>query len=236
MVELFQFGINNCYVLSGAKYAILIDTCPERYANALFETVKHRNITLLLLTHGHADHIGSAKYISKKLHVPIAMHKKDEILIQQPSAQKMTACTPFGWISCQVIKRQKPVCFFEPDIFVTHGQRLEEYGVKGRIFALSGHTEGSIGVWTPNKEFLVGDAMMHISPFLKPCLYHNQYDMEHSYHNISQSDATSIYMGHGKPIFRQNTLIKSIKVQMSKSFVFTTSCRQHCQIEKKKKE
>lgn len=235
MVELFKFGVNNCYVLTGAKYAILIDTCPEQYANALFETIKHKNITLLLLTHGHADHIGCAKYISKKLHIPIAMHKKDEILIQQPSAQKMYACTPFGFALSQKIKHQKPVSYFQPDIYLTHGQRLEEYGVKGRIFALAGHTEGSIGVWTPNKEFFVGDAIMHMTPFLKPCIYYNQSEMEHSYHNIYQSDATSIYMGHGKPIFRQNTLKKCIKVQMSKSFVFTASCHQHYTLQKKKK-
>ena len=112
MVELFTFGINNCYVLSGEKYAILIDTCPERYAEALFETIKHKNITLLLITHGHTDHIACAKYISKKLHIPIAMHQKDQILIQQPSAQKMSALTPLGIVMCQKIKHQKPVAFF----------------------------------------------------------------------------------------------------------------------------
>ena len=42
MVESFTFGINNCYILSDTKYAILIDTCPERYCNALFEAVKKK--------------------------------------------------------------------------------------------------------------------------------------------------------------------------------------------------
>jgi len=236
LVELFTFGINNCYVLSGEKYAILIDTCPERYAEALFETIKHKNITLLLITHGHTDHIACAKYISKKLHIPIAMHQKDQILIQQPSAQKMSALTPLGIVMCQNVKHQKPVAFFEPDILLTHGQRLEEYGVKGRVFALPGHTEGSIGVWTPNKEFFVGDAMMHISPILKPRIYHNKLDMERSFYNICQSDATAIYMGHGKPIFRQNTLIKNLKLQYKMyTNCISMGCRQHIEMQKKKK-
>ena len=232
LVELFKFGINNCYVLSGEKYAILIDTCPERYAGALFETIKHKNITLLLLTHGHTDHIACTKYIAEKLHIPVAMHQKDYPLIQQPSAQKMSAVTPLGLAMCQKVKHQKPVPFFEPDIFLTHGQRLEEYGVKGKIFALAGHTEGSLGIWTPNKEFFVGDAMMHFTPFLKPCLYHNKLEMEHSFYNICQSDAAVIYMGHGKPIFKQNTLIKWTKVQYKTNMVSLNSCR--CETKKKK--
>ncbi len=237
MVESFTFGINNCYILSDTKYAILIDTCPERYCNALFEAVKNKNITLLIMTHGHTDHIGCAKYISNQLHIPIAMHQKDEILIQQPSAQKMLAHTPLGLILCQKIKNQKPVPYFQPDIFLTHGQSLKEYGIKARIFTLSGHTEGSMGIWTPNKEFFVGDAMMNIGASLKPRIYQNKMEMERSFYNIYQSDATAIYMGHGKPIFRQNTLIKCTKMQYKqyKGCISMNASHQHCEIEKNKK-
>ena len=203
MVECFTFGMNNCYVLHGEKYAILIDTCPQHYSNALFKIIKDKNISLLLLTHGHTDHIGCAAYIAKKLSIPIAMAEEDKILIEKPNARPLFAHTPLGFLLCQKIKHQKPVPFFQPDIFLTHAQRLEEYGIRGRIFALLGHTIGSVGVWTAKKELFVGDAMMHIGFSLKPRLYENKFHMEQSFRNIWQSDATAIYMGHGTPIFRQ---------------------------------
>ncbi len=233
MVECFTFGINNCYILHGEKYAILIDTCPQQYSNALLNVIKNKNISLLLLTHGHTDHIGCADYIAKRLSIPIAMAQEDHILIERPNARPLFASTPLGFLICQGIKKQKTVPFFQPDIFLTHGQRLEEFGIQGRIFALPGHTAGSVGVWTARKEFFVGDAMMHIGFSLKPRLYENKSNMEQSFRNIWQSDATAIYMGHGTPVFRQARPIFKPNIVTIKNTTYLDCCKDMQSITKK---
>ena len=78
---------------------------------------------------------------------------------------------------------------------------------------------------------------MNIGASLKPRIYQNKMEMERSFYNIYQSDATAIYMGHGKPIFRQNTLIKCTKMQYKqyKGCISMNASHQHCEIEKNKK-
>lgn len=51
------------------KNAVLIDTCREKYREMILNACKDYHVQLLILTHGHIDHVQNAAYLSDRLHI-----------------------------------------------------------------------------------------------------------------------------------------------------------------------
>ncbi|WP_349668816.1 MBL fold metallo-hydrolase, partial [Lacrimispora sp.] len=73
---------SNCYLVSENDSSILVDTGLKGNERKILNACKGKNITLIVLTHGHIDHIQNAAYLAKQLQVPVAMHQKDVELLQ----------------------------------------------------------------------------------------------------------------------------------------------------------
>ena len=203
MIEMIKIGYANCYLLSGEDGAVLIDTCNYKDGPKILSHVRDRNVKLILLTHGHFDHVSSAKYLAKRLGVPIAMSEKDVCLLGHGTDSKLSGNTPLGrlFASCsQPVLKRSTYSIFKPDILLEDGQSLSEYGVKARVIALPGHTKGSVGVLTDDREFIVGDAMFNLLRPTGSRLYEDEKAMEQSVELVKKSGAKIIYVGHGKPI------------------------------------
>lgn len=203
MVKRIKIRYANCYLLTGENGAILIDTCNYKDGPEILRQIKDENVKLILLTHCHFDHVSSAKYLAKRLNVPIAMCAEDVRLIGRGQDSILKAHTPLGRIfvffSQSVLKRAT-YSVFEPDILLIDGQDLSEYGVRARVVALPGHTKGSVGVLTDDGEFIVGDAMFNMLRPTGSRLYEDRAAMEKSVEKIRKSGANIIYVGHGNPI------------------------------------
>ena len=76
-IERIQCGNGNAYLLYDGENAVLIDTCRNKYKEKILERCKTKNVRLIVLTHGHIDHIQNAAFLSKELNAPIAIHKAD---------------------------------------------------------------------------------------------------------------------------------------------------------------
>lgn len=72
--------LKNCYLVTQGDSSILIDAGLKGKEKKIEKTCRERNVRLILLTHGHLDHIQNATYLSKQLQVPVAMHKEDVVL------------------------------------------------------------------------------------------------------------------------------------------------------------
>ncbi|MCK5220126.1 MAG: MBL fold metallo-hydrolase, partial [Candidatus Aminicenantes bacterium] len=76
-----KFGINRCYIIKGKK-AIMIDGGPV-HAEKQFKKYLKKNqidpqdISLIVLTHGDWDHVGSAKDFKTLTGAKIAIHEED---------------------------------------------------------------------------------------------------------------------------------------------------------------
>lgn len=81
MVKRIKMRWANCYLLLGQDGSILIDTCNSKDGPKILSLIENKNVKLILLTHYHFDHVGSAEYLAKRLNVPIAMSKEDIHLI-----------------------------------------------------------------------------------------------------------------------------------------------------------
>lgn len=203
MTTRLKFGYANCYLLSGEGGSILIDTCNYNNGSGILKRVKDKNVKLILLTHGHFDHVGSAQYLAKRLNVPIAMSEKDNPIIGKGEDSILLGTTALGkvfsFFSKPVLKRSR-YSIFKPEVLLKEGQKLSEYGVNAKILELPGHTKGSIGVLTDDGEIIVGDAMFNMLRPTVARIYEDEESMRKSVERIKNSGAKTIYVGHGRPI------------------------------------
>ncbi|MDE6763936.1 MAG: MBL fold metallo-hydrolase [Oscillospiraceae bacterium] len=202
-IERIKCGNGNCYIVSNGENAVLVDTSLTKYREKILSACKPYKMQLLLLTHGHIDHIQNAAFLSEKLGIPIAMHKADTELIKDNFSQPMSAESFLGKIVLSVSEKdtfKEQADKFVPTVFLDEGDKLDNYGIPAEIISVPGHTNGSIAVDIDGKHLIVGDALMNMFYPTVSMLYHDRNVMLKSAERISRMDGRTIYFGHGKPV------------------------------------
>lgn len=199
-------GNVNCFLIQDGDDAVLVDTGTRKFRDKVDSECEKVNLSLIVLTHGHWDHVQNAQYLSKKYHVPIGIHKLDYPFIKDGFFEPLKAHTTLGkvllWFTMKQRKREK-IDPFSCTVFLKEGMDLKEYGVNATVIRLSGHTKGSIGLKIENSDFIVGDALMNI---VKPSITRMYVDYDKAKQSaqiISQSGERMIHFGHGKSIRNQ---------------------------------
>jgi len=203
MINLIKCGMNNAYLLSQGDNSILIDTGTRANKKKILRACRGRNVRLIVLTHGHSDHAGSAAALSRELGVPIAMHPADIPLLCDTLAEPLESPVWTGKIMIWFIRLTKSRFTgsepFEVAVELREGFTLEEYGVDARIIELPGHTRGSIGV-VAQDGLIAGDALTNLFPPAgKAALYSDEAAMEASAAKAAALGDMTVYFGHGAP-------------------------------------
>ena len=194
-------GTSNCFLIQENDNAVLVDTAITRYRNKVLNMCKHKNIKLILLTHGHIDHVQNAAYLSKKLNAPIAMHRDDYVSLASNQMEPMFAHGLVGKLLLRHSKKRNKKEMIEPfypAAFIRSGDSLYGFGISAIIVGLPGHTRGSIGVLVEDSDFIVGDALMNFVSPTKALIYGDRQTMYESAFDIRESGARVIHYGHGK--------------------------------------
>lgn len=122
----------NCYLLSCPKGNLLIDA-PEGAAKAFRDT----SVDMLLLTHGHFDHVWDAAEIVRLHRCPIVMHATTEEMLADRNLLRR-----FG-LDLEV----EPVA---ATTLLSEGNDQQLLGLSMDLFEVPGHCPGSICIY--NKE------------------------------------------------------------------------------------
>lgn len=202
-IQRIQCGNGNCFLVEEKDNAVLVDASRTKYMDKILDACRGKNVRVLLLTHGHIDHVQNAADLAERLHVPIAMHKEDYALLKNTLFQPLYAHKLMGKFILRLsIKsfEQDSIKPFAPSLFLEDGDTLEACGINASIIALPGHTKGSVGILVDQTDFIVGDALMNILYPSKSMLYNNRNEMEKSAAKISNSPAKIIHFGHGKSV------------------------------------
>ena len=200
-IERMKCGNGNAYLVSDGDNSVLVDTSRVPYRDMILKKCITKNVRIIILTHGHVDHIQNAAFLSKALNIPIVMHKDDYELAKDNWAEPMFAHNLLGKIIIKLSQKSFDTDIIEPfePAFVQDGVSLSEYGIPAVIIGLPGHTKGSIGVKVEETDVIVGDALMNMVCPSKSPLYGNRAVMEQSAAKITSLGNVRVHFGHGKP-------------------------------------
>ena len=201
-VHRIKCGNGNCYIIENGTGGVLVDTGKREYFDKVLEACKRYKVKLIVLTHAHFDHAENAAEISEKLGIPTPISEKDCDLIESNLNQRLYAETFLGKIVLSASLKDfsvRPMPKFKPDILLNDGDSLSDYGIDGKIIALPGHTEGSLGVDVENSSLIVGDALMNMFYPTVSMLYHDKNIMLESAEKIGKMGKRIVYFGHGMP-------------------------------------
>lgn len=87
-IEVIKSGNTNCYLINTDNQNILIDAGTIEDCNFLKRLEAKINLSqidLVVLTHGHYDHVGYAPILQKEYATKVAIHKKDLAMVVNAS-------------------------------------------------------------------------------------------------------------------------------------------------------
>jgi len=197
----------NAYLIKAAEGFILIDTGLSIHGDDLEKELVKADclpgkLKLILVTHGDLDHTGNCLRLQKKYKCKIAMHKDDAAIVENGLIIKRrtkSLRSKIFFIIRRLLRKKFEIEKFTPDIYITDGQKLDDYGLKATIIHIPGHTKGSVGVLTEDGNFFAGDTFINRKKPETANLIENQEELDKSLLKIKNLQIKMVYPGHGKP-------------------------------------
>lgn len=179
------------YIDETTNHGFLID--PGAEADKLLEIIKKEKLVIekILLTHGHFDHMGAAKQISKKLNIPIYMHSEGKKYVTNPVWNLSRSCGRDIILENVRYLKDNDIIALEanPDIIL-------------RVIYVPGHTLDSVVYYSEDKNTaFVGDIILAGSIGRSDFYGGNasQLFIGIVQKIFSLPDNTILYSGHSKP-------------------------------------
>lgn len=190
----FNFASENTYLLYNEnKNTWIIDpgnfTEKETELISNFIKEKELNITKILLTHAHIDHVMGLQWAVDTFKLPVFMHKEDkEVLDMLPMSGNRFGIT------------LKPV---NAEIqYVAEGNELDFEGEIFKIYHVPGHSRGSVVYHNESQKFLISGDVLFQGSIGRTDLYKGNYEqlIEGIKTKLFVLDPeTQVFSGHGNP-------------------------------------
>lgn len=216
-------GIDTCYVLK-ADGVVVVDAGPRKKVGSFLAGLEHASIPpedvqLIVMTHGHWDHVSSAGDMKSVTGAKLAMHEREISWLEQSITPFPPGVTLWGRILSILAIPLMPFIKIPParvDLALgDEGMSLSDYGIPGRVLHTPGHSSGSVSVLLDSGEAFVGDLAMsgfplRLSPGL-PILAEDPAAVVASWKMLLEEGATKVYPAHGRP-FMADVIRREISV------------------------
>ena len=168
-------GVDNCYLIEGEP-CVLVDGGVPGQSGAFAKRmaslgVAPSRVGLIVLTHAHWDHIGSARALVELTGAKLAIHAHERHIVEQGLKSMPPAVTPWGSVFGAMLRALLPFATIAParvDIAIgDDGLSLEPYGIRGRVVFTPGHSRGSVSIVLDSGEAFVGDLAMNGLPLTR---------------------------------------------------------------------
>ncbi|MEO8515354.1 MAG: MBL fold metallo-hydrolase [Flavobacterium sp.] len=223
-LSVFPMGMINCFLIKGQTKHILVDTGVPNSEKKIIKQLKNHDIKLediglIIITHGHIDHFGSAKELKDILKVPVLMHNLDKIALETGKSMFETLKPNHKlWdivLKPKLANDKASSCL--PDILLNENEEydLSHYGIIGKIIHTPGHTPGSLSVVLGNGDAIIMDlassgillgGIILNSRMKHPPFHDNLEQVKSSINKILSLNTQKFYLGHGNPVSRKSLI------------------------------
>jgi hydroxyacylglutathione hydrolase len=209
-IHAIPLGINNVYVVKD-KGVVMIDGGAPKKGRAFLKGldaigINPEEIQLIILTHAHWDHIGSAAEIKELTGAKVVLHKYEVHWLEESLKPMPPGVTVWGKISTKLFSWTiVPSVHIKPTkVDIALGKELfplMEYGISGRIVHTPGHSSGSVSVLLSSGEAFVGDMAMNKFPLRlwpgMPIYAENWPMLLNSWQELLKQGVNTVFPAHG---------------------------------------
>lgn len=220
-IHKLSLGICNCYLVK-EDGLILIDAGPPNQVSKLrmelqTQAIKPEDISLLVITHGHYDHIGSVSAVKALTSCKVAINHREKEWVEQALRPMPPGIGIWGAIMATMMRAVTPFMKFPAssvDITLEDGEfLLNPFGINGKVLYTPGHSSGSMSVLLDTGEAFVGDLAMNTFPMRigpgMPIFGDDRNTIKASWKLLLDNGARWIYPAHGNP-FSADVLKKAL--------------------------
>lgn len=200
----------NAYLIRRGARALLVDTgntgdLPRLEALLGAQGLDFSGVNVVVLTHGHADHAGSAHELQAR-GIPVMAGRGDAEMLSRGRNSRLSPQSRFARFLIHFIEHE-----FTPlrdALWIDRPTTLEPWGFGDiGIEPLPGHTPGSLVITLPGNVVLAGDVILGGSmngalwPH-RPQVHYFQDDAQANWCNVERllaRGARQLFVGHGGP-------------------------------------
>ena len=214
-VSVLPANMLNSFILVGER-PILVDSgmpgsAPKILAALAREGFAPNDVSLILITHRHVDHIGSAAELQRATRAPVAVHALDADWLRRGDGGTRPPTGLGGRFFDLTGLPGVPAEPCEPEIVIDGDFDLTPYGAPGGVVLHTpGHTPGSVSALFPNGDVLAGDLAVGGITFLggiafkghvrKPPFEDDPIIVRRSLLQLLDRGAERFFVGHGGPL------------------------------------
>lgn len=193
----------NAYLVIGER-VVVVDTGNPGNERHILDALAARglsreDVSLVVVTHGHADHTGSARALHEALGAPVAMGAADLPMAARGHNDELHPTGAPGRRLRRLIRPDYPALV--PDVRIEAPVDLRPYGVAGTLVPTGGHTGGSVAVVLESGDALVGDLVRgRFAARSRPTEHYFHDDVPGAHaalRALLRSPVTRVHPGHG---------------------------------------